>query len=79
MTIRTEIANLDIEFLHGVPVKLPKEGVDAIIAAIEKALPPEHENTGVPDENLNAQECGEVSGWNDYRDQVIALLREEAE
>ena len=38
-------------------------------------LPEEHEWTEAPDENLNAQEVGEVDGWNGCREIIEQNIR----
>lgn len=35
-TFEDELENLEVEFLHGVPVKLPKETIQAIIELVDR-------------------------------------------
>ena len=39
--LRRDLEQLEVQFLHGVPVYLPKESIDAILTRFKEALPKE--------------------------------------
>lgn len=59
--------------------RLTEGEIDAIIAAFKSSLdavelPKEHPDSNVPSDRLNAQEDGEVMGWNDCLEEVQTAI-----
>jgi hypothetical protein len=68
LTIRERLQQLGIEFLHGLPVHLPAESIDAILTILIESLPEKKE---APEDTPYAQ------GFFDGRIQVIDQIKAE--
>lgn len=66
MTFREQLEQLDVEFLHGVPVKLPPATITSIINLVDKEL---------PEKKSDDWRVGEYKEWGDGYNKAIDDMR----
>jgi len=72
MTFREELEQLDVEFLHGVPVKLPPATITSIINLVDKEVIGEDEDYDHKDSDTKIDF---VLAKNELRSEQRAIIR----